>query len=267
MTQNTNFDELIAAAQSAHFAGWDFSFLNGRWSEDQPSWDYRELVERQLPTAHSLLDMGTGGGELLASLRGLPGHTCATEAYAPNVLIARARLEPLGIRVYDFQDDAALPFGEAAFDLIINRHESYAPRELRRILQPNGRFLTQQVGGRDNFGLNERLGAPTNSEYDHWNLAYAETELQGAGFQIVDAREEMTRTAFKDIGAVVYYLNAIPWQIPGFAVDQYRDRLRDLHRQIVNDGEFVTYNSRFYIECIRSAAHSNYREANHPAIP
>ena len=267
MTNNATFEELIADAQSAHFAGWDFSFLNGRWFEDQPSWNYRELVEKQLPDSRSLLDMGTGGGELLASLSGLPANTCATEAYAPNVSIARATLAPLGIQVFEFQDDDNLPFDDVAFDLIINRHESYAPDELRRILQPNGRFLTQQVGGGDNCGINERLGAPISTEYDHWNLAYAVDELQTAGFRIVDAREEMTRTVFRDIGAVVYYLNAIPWQIPGFSVDLYCDQLRQLHRQIVSDGEFVTYNSRFYIESVRPAERSSFREVNHPAVP
>jgi len=34
--------------------------------------------------------MGTGGGEFLASLAPLPMHTSATEAYPPNVEIARA---------------------------------------------------------------------------------------------------------------------------------------------------------------------------------
>jgi hypothetical protein len=70
-----NFEQWITEAQNQPFAGWDFTFLKGRWKEAPLSWDYRTIVLEKLPGVASLLDMGTGGGEFLSSLRPLPsGH-------------------------------------------------------------------------------------------------------------------------------------------------------------------------------------------------
>ncbi len=44
------------------------------------------------------------------------------------------------------------------FDLILNRHESYHPGEIARVLAPGGTFLTQQVGG-DELGELRELWA------------------------------------------------------------------------------------------------------------
>ncbi len=70
-----------------------------------------------------MLDMGTGGGEFLSSLAPFPPYTCATEAYPPNVPIAKARLEPLGIEVFQISEDNFLPIPDNTLDLVINRHE------------------------------------------------------------------------------------------------------------------------------------------------
>jgi SAM-dependent methyltransferase len=243
------FTRLITEAEAAHFSGWDFSYLDGRWREEAPPWDYRQIVINHLPGIRSLLDMGTGGGEFLAALPGRPPDTRATEAYAPNLPLARARLEPLGVRVYEFEDDAHLPFPAATFDLIINRHESYSPPELARILKPGGGFITQQVGGRDNIDLNEYLEAAVDPEYADWNLERAIGELTAAGFHVTTQREALTQTFFYDVGAVVYYLKVIAWQIPDFTVEKYRDRLQALHNRIEAQGPLITHSHRFLIQC------------------
>jgi SAM-dependent methyltransferase len=246
-----SFDQLITEAEQAHFSGWDFSFLDGRWDEEDPPWDYRQIVTTYLPEARSLLDMGTGGGEFLSSLPGLPAHTCATEGYAPNLPLARARLEPLGVRVFDFSDPDNLPFAAGTFDLVINRHESFNAPELQRILMPGGRFITQQVGGRDNIDLNEQLEAGADPEFLHWQLAIAAGELEAAGFRIIDQAEALPRTRFHDIGAVVYYLKVISWQIPDFTVEKYLDRLRKIHDLIVAGVLLTTHSHRFFIHAVK----------------
>ncbi|MFQ4153702.1 hypothetical protein [Lactiplantibacillus plantarum] len=45
--------------------GWDFSYLDGRWQSELLPWNYRKLVLSYLKSDMQLLDMGTGGGELL----------------------------------------------------------------------------------------------------------------------------------------------------------------------------------------------------------
>ena len=154
------YEVLVKEAMEHDFKGWDFSWTHGRWHEGEPSWNYRRLVKEKIAAIDSLLDMGTGGGEFLASLENRPPVTSATESFEPNSPVARARLEPLGVKVLSFVDDQELPLPAETFEVVINRHESYAPSELQRILKPGGTFLTQQVGALDCIQLNQFLGAP-----------------------------------------------------------------------------------------------------------
>ena len=96
---DSKFDRLVQEALNQEFRGWDFSWTHGRWHEENPSWNYRQLVQSRIREAKSLLDMGTGGGEFLASLKNLPKSAFETESYPPNVPVARARLAPLGVTV------------------------------------------------------------------------------------------------------------------------------------------------------------------------
>ena len=90
--EKRRFDSTVREAMEAAFKGWDFSYVS-RWEAEEPKpWNYEVTVARDLAGKEVLLDMGTGGGEVLASLQPLPARTCATEAYPPNVPVARARL-------------------------------------------------------------------------------------------------------------------------------------------------------------------------------
>ncbi len=243
------FERLIAEALAQDFSGWDFSWLEGRWEEDDLPWDFCKIVFERSRSVQSLLDMGTGGGEMLSTLVPFPPQTWATEGYPPNVPVAQARLAPLGCWVVavDGEDDK-LPFKDATFDLIINRHESYAPKEVRRILKPGASFITQQVGGRHTIRLNEWLQETVDYEYADWALEKAVHQLEDAGFQILDAREAFPGKRFFDIGAVVFYLKIIAWQIEDFSVERYYDKLAALHNEIQTRGAFEASSHYFYIE-------------------
>ncbi len=67
-----SFEQLLAEAEQQPFRGWDFSYLQGRMEDGQTSWNYAEMVRARLAGAPAVLDMGTGGGELLARLAPLP---------------------------------------------------------------------------------------------------------------------------------------------------------------------------------------------------
>lgn len=161
------------------FTGWDFSFIEdtGRVQYEALPWSYGSKAQEYLIGADSLLDMGTGGGEFLSKLRPLPAYTVATEGYLPNVPVARKKLEPYGVYVEQLETDDHLPFPTNAFDLVLNKHESYAVSEVSRVLKPNGIFLTQQVGGTDCAELNQLLQRPVNAEYKDWNLQTAAEKL------------------------------------------------------------------------------------------
>ncbi len=241
--------ELFLADGRQPFAGWDFRHIleTGRVVMMPMSWSYASVILPLLRRAHSMLDMGTGGGEFLALLQPLPPNTSATEGYLPNVPVARQRLEPLGVTVRSFAEDAELPFEDNQFDLIINRHESYAPLELLRILQSGGLFVTQQVEGTNENELNRLLGALEYDEFLHWNLSYVVDELSDAGFEIVRREEASPLTRFYDIGAVIYHLSALPWQIADFSVDRYCDQLFELHCLIHERGYIDIETPRFLI--------------------
>ncbi|UBU16017.1 class I SAM-dependent methyltransferase [Nonomuraea gerenzanensis] len=221
-----DFAELIHQAQAAPFEGWDFSVLRGRVTYDGAlPWDYERLASDHLATATSLLDLGTGGGELLASLAPLPPRAAATEGHPPNLPVARSRLAPLGVEV------AAHPraFPGDCFDLVLNRHERYDPAEVRRLLAPGGTYLTQQVSGRDLEELNAALGGPPHPDRD-WDLAAA---AAGLGLRITWSAQGSFTTTFHDIGALVLFLRAVSWQVPGFEVSAYEERLRALHEDMI----------------------------------
>ena len=78
--------------------------------------------------------MGMAAESLLSMLQPFPSTIYATEGYAPNVPIARKKLEPLGVIVVEVTDDTALPFQDGQFDLIVDQHESYAASEVKKIL-------------------------------------------------------------------------------------------------------------------------------------
>ncbi|WP_079477298.1 class I SAM-dependent methyltransferase [Halobacillus salinus] len=248
MEDNQTFDQFLKDFEEA-FSGWDFSFVTdtGRIQSHALSWSYGSYILPFVRQSNSMLDMGTGGGELLSKLGPLPEKVSATEAYEPNIPIARDRLEPLGIRVAAITEDSKLPFDDNEFDLVINKHESFSPYEVRRILEQGGTFITQQVGGYDCRKINEALGSPENV-YEHWDLEAAVHGLEQHGFTVEKTIEEYPPQRFYDVGALLYYLKAIPWQVPDFSIESYREQLQSIHEEIEEKGYFEVEQHRFLIE-------------------
>ena len=250
---NDNFEKYISDALNIPFSGWDFSLMHDRWTHQEPAWDYIALARARLTTATRMLDQDTGGGELLASLVPLPPYTFATESYPPNIPVARERLSPLGVHLVSEYRDEALPFGDDSLDLVLNRHGSYSAQELRRILRPGGIFLTQQVGGRDNLRLNKLLQDEVAYPFHEWTLDNILAQLHYAGLVILQAPECFHENIFMDIGAVVFYLRIISWQIEDFTVEKYRSRLLAIHERIQREGGLVTHSHRILIEACKPA--------------
>jgi SAM-dependent methyltransferase len=246
------FEQYLAEFQQVEFSGWDFSVMGERWVSENPPWDYLSLAGDKVRNAGCVLDMGTGGGEALSQISNLPPATFATEGYPPNVRVAHQRLSPLGIHVVqvDGQEDH-LPFAADSFSLVLNRHESFNPVELHRILQPGGRFLTQQVGGRDNFRLNELLQNEPSLKYADCLPEPFCAAMEAAGLVILNCLQAFPKSTFKDLGAVLFYLKVITWQIEDFNIEEYRPRLEALHRRILDEGGLQTTQHRFLIEALK----------------
>ena len=107
------------------FLGWDFSYLDGRMLEEEHPWSSSLRAAELMGQASSVLDLATGGGERFLKLHEhWPHKVVATEHYPPNFKLATERLSPFGAQVIDVElsDFNPMPFEEAEFDLVLNRH-------------------------------------------------------------------------------------------------------------------------------------------------
>ncbi|MDO5662088.1 MAG: class I SAM-dependent methyltransferase [Brachybacterium sp.] len=229
-------------------AGWDFSELTGYREEHLP-WDYTTFAHNLAQVSHHVLDLGTGGGELLSSLHDvLPEDTVATEGWAPNVPVARTALEPLGIEVVEYDSEAPgsnLPFAPERFDLVLARHESFDAEEVYRVLSKGGAFLSQQVAGDDLRELYEIFDLEPG--YTEVTLENIERELTSAGFRVERADTFRGRAEFDDVTTLLRFLRRAPWYAPeDLDVDTHREVLEALHAR-TGDGPLVMTTSRFWL--------------------
>lgn len=246
------FEQLVEEIDRFNFSGWDFSYFieTGRMQEVPVRWNYYSKIKPYLYNAQRLLDLGTGGGERLSKFTPLPKETYATEGYEPNVEIARKKLEPLGIQVIEVdgnEENRTLPFADNFFDLIIDRHESYYPQEIYRILADDAHFITQQVGSLTIMNLIQLLDNKV-LEISNWNLKYAEKELLQSNFEIESSIEEISFIRFYDVGALGIYIKAFPWVFPEFTAKKYEKELMYIHKRIINEGYIDIVYHLFFID-------------------
>jgi SAM-dependent methyltransferase len=245
-------DELIAEGAAVPTEGWDFSWFEGRATEERPSWGYARLLSERLGRASAVLDIQTGGGEVIAAaLRAsarVPARIAATESWPPNAELARRNLAPFGGAVAQVDDDAPLPFEDRSFDLIVSRHpvETVWP-EVARVLTPGGSYFSQQIGPGTNRELTDFMMGP-QPVGDSRSPRRAVAGVTAAGLEVTDLREQALRVEFFDVAAVVYFLRKVIWTVPGFTVDGYREQLQRMCEHIAANGSFVARSQRFLIE-------------------
>lgn len=242
------------AEEEKQIIGWDFSYLDGRMLLEELPWSYSSRARELMRSAPSLLDIATGGGERLLAMRDCwPETVVVTEGYPPNLKLACERLEPLGVRVIQADNDeySPIPFEDSEFALVLNRHGALNVDEIARILAAGGRLLTRQVHGMwahdllAAFGVQPQWPFATPQRYVPW--------LQTAGFDVVDVREWSGKLAFTDVGAVVYYLKAVPWLVPGFSVKSHARELLALQEQLDEKGQLAFEAGNYLIEAVKPA--------------
>jgi SAM-dependent methyltransferase len=244
------FDELVAEADAVSLDGWDFSWLDGRATEERPSWGYQRSLSRRLAGVSAALDLHTGGGEVLAGAAPFPPTMVAIETWPPNAALATRRLHPMGAVVVTADpDESRFPFADEAFDLVTSRHPTALLwDEIARVLRPGGTYFAQHVGPASPGELIEYFIGP---QPDAWALREPEADRAGAeaaGLEVVQLKLERQRQEYFDVGAVVYFLRKVIWAVPGFSVQRFEHRLRELHERIEAEGPFVAYASRILVE-------------------
>jgi SAM-dependent methyltransferase len=257
----------IEEALAVPIAGWDFSWLQGRARETHPPWDYAALVGAAMEGSQVSLDIDTGGGEFIERLAPVPGFLVTTEGYAPNVPVAARRLAPHGIAVVCAesapdnvdQHDAdpwatgsPLPFNESVFDLVIDRHSSYWPSEIHRVLKNGGTFLTQQrsEAGGDGETWDDLFARPQGRRR-RFTLEFTTDQLIRNGFRVRRANEADTPMVFRDLAGIVFYLWLVPWAVADFDLNNDRQALERIQHRLMNDGEVRVRGTHMLIECVK----------------
>lgn len=213
-------------------------------------WNYEARARELLVDARSVLDIGTGGGEVFSEiLQGYEVLAVATEPWLPNVSVAAQRLQPLGAHVVH-ANSLALSFAHEAFDLVLDRHEELDPAEVARVLAPGGHLLTQQVHS-DNW-KELRAFFPRMAEFGPHFERYQDG-FRAGGLVIKRAEMEETLAAFRDLGEIVYMLTALPWEVPDFDIERDIEALLALEKALRRPEGIVLTEGRYVIEAYKPA--------------
>ena len=157
------FEERVAEGLSVPVEGWDFSWFDGRATEERPPWGYAGLLgaaDGAAPPA--ALDVETGGGEVLAGV--------ARRPRAPGrdrILAAERRRRPPAVCARSGAMSSQpptlprCPSSSCSFDLVVSRHPVVVLwDEIARVLRPGGTYLSQQIGAGTNRELTEFMMGP-----------------------------------------------------------------------------------------------------------
>jgi hypothetical protein len=73
-----------------------------------------------------------------------------------------------------------------------------------------------------------------------------------AGLDIEQAKDWHGQLVFHDVGAIIYYLKAVPWLVPGFSVATHTGNLLRLQDKLQHKGQ-LTFEARKYLIKARKA--------------
>lgn len=222
----------------------NFSYIDGRWDADELPWNYRDILSKYLKKTDMLLDLDTGNGEFLLTLDHPFELTGISEGYDPNYELCKVELEPLGITVKKLLKSNELPYEDGMFDVVHNRNGSFNPDEVWRVLKPNGYFITQQIGGLNDFNLSKVLIDDYIPAFPDYNLNIG-IELIRDKFDVVEKDEGFVDVRFYDVGTIIAFASIARVEFPNFSVDRCFDKLLKLQDQLEELGHISTTQHRF----------------------
>ena len=236
----------MAEGATVPVEGWEFSWFEGRATEERPPWVYAGLLRDHMARAQAALDVETGGGEVLVTLA-RPPLLVATEGWWPNAEAARSRLRPLGAHIVAAVDVPTLPFTDGSFDLVVSRHPVVVLwDEITRVLRPGGRICRSRWPGTNRELIHFMMGP--QPVHQSRSAASARAAVESHGLELVDLQECALRVEFFDVGAVVYFLRKVLWTVAGFTPEAYAGALRRMHEHIEREGSFVSTSQRLLVE-------------------
>lgn len=112
-------------------------------------------------------------------------------------------------------------------------------------------FLTEQIHGLWAYDLLTVFDAKPQ-----WPEATPENyirQLQDLGMTIVNTKNWSGCFSFTDVGAIVYYLKAVPWLVPGFSVETHLEQLFTLQHRLEGGEGLVFTNKMYLIEACKNS--------------
>ena len=127
---------------------------------------------------------------------------------------------------------------------MLGRHALVDACETARVLVRGGRLVTQQVGPNNHDDLRAEFGVddPTEPGLVEWTEA-----ADRVGLHVIDSGEWTGSTVFADVHAMVQFLSAVPWTIPGFSVDAHLDVLMRMHERHTAGTPLTFHARRWYV--------------------
>jgi SAM-dependent methyltransferase len=204
--------------------GWDFSRV--RSDRDPAPWEYEEVVRRYLKPTDHVLDVGTGGGEVLVSLADAFGTGIGVDPDPAMLAAAQENTPPALAGRISFMEGGAdtLPVPNASCDVVLNRHAVVGVAEVARVVRPGGYFLTQQVGGQNTFNIATLFGIGPGMGGEQRALeqevpALAEA-FQQRGFALVAYATYNVPYYFRDVASLLFWMRAVEIP-PDFDVERH----------------------------------------------
>jgi SAM-dependent methyltransferase len=179
--------------------GWDFSSMSVL---RQPvPWDYQGVVLNYVRPTDDVLDVGTGGGEKLASLAASFRRGLGIDIDPDMIRLAR-QSSAAGNLEFRVCSERLETIAER-FDTVINRHGPLDIAAVAAHLKPGGYFVTQQVGERNMACVKAALGQPGSPP------PIDRLEVLASGLRMLAFLEYDVEYVVRDIESLVFWLNAL----------------------------------------------------------
>ena len=232
-------------------SGWDFAGVNSESDVSEAPYDYVDTVKEYLSGEEYLLDLGTGGGEVLISLSGMVDRSWGIDLDDEMIQTARRNLGRSGRDNVEFlvADSESLPFQDELFDVVICRQAPFCPDEVQRVLKNGCVFVTQQV--RENDKINIKRAFERGQSYGRGlDELYIDSlkKLEASGFTVLRTEKFDVTTYLESVKDLIKLLKWSPI-IPDFDVARRKDRksLEIIERKYGTSKGIRTNTSRFLL--------------------
>lgn len=229
--------------------GWDFSQISSRMKSYGKKWDFTKILRDYLDKKTVLLDLGTGGGEMLLSMAPFVKNAYGIDHSESMIKTAKDNLRKSHSKNVEFRfaDTKKIPFPDESFDVVSCRHAPFYVKEILRVMKPGGIFITQQVGEKDKQNIKKIFGRGQSFREKAGTLMNRYVgELRDSGFNIIRKETYNATEYYANMEDMIFLLRNTPI-IPSFDIQRDEDSLKRLEKKYGSKKGIKTNSYRFVI--------------------